>query len=231
MTEIMAFSWTLLVSIFAGVLIGMERQWRQKLAGMRTTALVCLGATLFVRMSYFIQDDTSPTRIAAQVVSGIGFLAGGVIIREGFTVRGINTAATLWCSAAVGTLIGASYFYEGLIGATVITLINTLLRNISQRVDMISEKQHMEEERFYYLSIICVRRFEIPIRTRIIQIMNHLHLNFTKLSFTDLADSETEVSLTIEGQGVSQKTINMFIEKLTYEEGIVVVELLQEEEH
>lgn len=229
MIELVGFTGALLASIFAGSVIGMERQWRQKLAGMRTTALVCLGSTLFVKLSQMIQEESSPTRIAAQVVSGIGFLAGGVIIREGFTVTGINTAATLWCSAAVGTLIGAGLLSEGLIGAFLITAVNTALRNISKRMDLFSEKQQSGEDRFYYLSIICVRELEMPIRTRMIQHMNHLHLNFSKLSFTDVSEDETEVSLVIEGQGVNQQMINIFIEKISHEEGIITVELLSEE--
>lgn len=229
MFQLMAFSYTLLGSILAGCLIGMERQWRKKLAGMRTTALVCLGATMFVRLSMFIQDDASPTRIAAQVVSGIGFLAGGVIIREGFTVTGINTAATLWCSAAVGTLIGAGYFYEGLLGAVFITITNVVLRNLSQKVDQLSMKQQPTDEHFYYLSIICVRDYEVSLRTTLIQNMNHLHLNFSQLSFTDLPTGETEICLVIEGQSATPMMINHFSEKLSREEGVLTVEFLQEE--
>lgn len=225
--DLMGFTFTLFVSIFAGALIGMERQWRHKLAGMRTTALVCLGATLFVRLSVFLQDDTSPTRIAAQVVSGIGFLAGGVIIREGFTVTGINTAATLWCSAAVGTLIGGALLYEGLIGALLIMSVNTILRHISKRVDRLSDKQQSEESSFH-LSIICVRECEMSIRTRMIQLMNQLNLNFSKLSFTDI-EEETVASLVIEGKGVSQERLTVFIEKIAQEGGVISVERLTEE--
>ncbi|MCL1924648.1 MAG: MgtC/SapB family protein, partial [Defluviitaleaceae bacterium] len=82
-----------LVGIIAGIIIGVERQWQQKLAGIRTTALVSFGACIFVTLSV-LMGDTSPTRVAAQVVSGVGFLAGGVIIRDGYSVSGINTAAT-----------------------------------------------------------------------------------------------------------------------------------------
>ncbi len=78
-----------------GAILGLERQWRQRLAGLRTNTLVATGAALFVMLSALTPGDSSPTRVAAQVVSGIGFLAGGVILREGTTVRGLNTAATL----------------------------------------------------------------------------------------------------------------------------------------
>jgi putative Mg2+ transporter-C (MgtC) family protein len=93
-------------AVSLGAVIGFERQWRQRLAGLRTNTLVALGAASFVVFERLFSTDTNLTRIAAQVVSGIGFLGAGIIFREGLNVRGLNTAATLWCSAAVGVLAG-----------------------------------------------------------------------------------------------------------------------------
>src|SRR6478672_1946527 len=99
-----------------GTVIGLERQYRARLAGLRTNALVAVGATLFVLLSAHgfggltTSGDADPTRVAAQIVSGIGFLGAGVIMRDGLNVRGLNTAATLWCSAAVGSLAGAGLY-------------------------------------------------------------------------------------------------------------------------
>src|SRR6267378_2895759 len=103
------------LALVLGTIIGLERQLRQHPAGLRTNALVALGAALFVSMSFLIDKEGDRTRIAGQVVSGIGFLAGGVILREGFNVRGMNTAATLWCSGAIGTLAGAGLLAQGAI--------------------------------------------------------------------------------------------------------------------
>ena len=89
---------------FLGAAIGVERQWHQRMAGLRTNALVATGAAMFVMLGSMIPGESSPTRVVSYVVSGIGFLGGGVILREGFTFRGLNTAATLWCAAAVGCL-------------------------------------------------------------------------------------------------------------------------------
>ena len=98
----------LATALLAGAAIGAERQWHQKMAGLRTNALVALGAGGFVAFSDAVgQGD--PTRMAAQVVSAIGFLGAGVILREGINVRGLNTAATLWCSAMAGTFAGGGY--------------------------------------------------------------------------------------------------------------------------
>ena len=97
------------IALACGALIGSERQVRQRMAGLRTNALVALGAAGFVTFSQLMPGpDTSPTRVAAQVVSGIGFLGAGIIFRDGFAVHGLNTAATLWCAAGVGLMAGAS---------------------------------------------------------------------------------------------------------------------------
>src|SRR5215471_13411406 len=99
----------LAVAFCLSAAIGFERQWRNRLAGLRTNTLVALGAASFVVFEALVPGEASPTRVAAQVVSGIGFLGAGLIFREGMSVRGLNTAATLWCSAAIGVLAGAGY--------------------------------------------------------------------------------------------------------------------------
>lgn len=108
----------LVVAMCLGALIGAERQWRQRMAGLRTNALVATGAAVFILSSIETSPD-SPGRIAAQVVSGIGFLGAGVIMREGMNIRGLNTAATLWCSAGIGVLCGLGLYPL----ATVATLL------------------------------------------------------------------------------------------------------------
>src|SRR5262245_28054278 len=90
-----------------GTAIGLERQWGQHSAGLRTNALVAFGAALFVSLPGLLGGTPTASHLAGQVVTGVGFLGGGVILREGLTIRGLNTAATLWCSAAVGALAGA----------------------------------------------------------------------------------------------------------------------------
>src|SRR5476649_1682367 len=103
----------LLAALALGVAIGIERQMGQHPAGMRTNALVCLGSALFVGLTALVGDKDSPTRVAAQIVSGMGFICGGAIMREGVTVRGMNTAATIWCTAAIGTLVGSDKILLG----------------------------------------------------------------------------------------------------------------------
>jgi putative Mg2+ transporter-C (MgtC) family protein len=107
--------------------IGLERESRAQAAGLRTHILVGVGAALFTLVSAYGFDDApgrtaDPTRIAAQIVSGIGFLGAGAIIRQGLTVRGLTTAAALWIVAAIGMAVGAGY-YVGAVASTAIILV------------------------------------------------------------------------------------------------------------
>jgi putative Mg2+ transporter-C (MgtC) family protein len=132
-----------LAAVLGGA-IGFERELRDREAGLRTHLLVCLGSALFTIVSaygfreFLTSGDqvirADPTRIAAQIVTGIGFLGAGAIIRQGLSVRGLTTAATLWVSAAIGIAAGAGY-YSGAVLGTVVTLIALWpLRIVAYRV-------------------------------------------------------------------------------------------------
>ena len=125
------FAQTLLALATAFVLgtaIGFERQWRQRNAGLRTNVLVAVGAAAFADLGLRLQGVEGATRIIAYVVSGIGFLGAGVILKDGANIRGLNTAATLWCSAAVGTFAGGGMSGEATLLAGFVLAGNTLLR-------------------------------------------------------------------------------------------------------
>ena len=119
---------SLLMAFVLGGAIGYERQYRQRTAGLRTNVLVAIGAALFVNMADRLDGHGGSVRAIAYVVSGIGFLGAGVIMREEGNVRGINTAATLWGSAAIGAACGAGLFFEASLGALFVLAANTLLR-------------------------------------------------------------------------------------------------------
>ena len=125
--EIMESLGRLGVALALGSVIGFERQWRQKIAGLRTNALVALGSCGFVVFSAMVGEG-DPTRVAAQVVTGIGFLCAGTILREGINVHGLNTAATLWCCAMVGTFAGAGFWAPSLVATGFVVGTNLLLR-------------------------------------------------------------------------------------------------------
>ena len=129
----MTITWTtfvirLLVGVLLAVGIGIERQWLKTREVLKINVLVTLGSAMFVMLSIMTPGDNSPTRISAQIVSGVGFLGGGVILREGASVRGINTAATLWCAAAIGTLVGSGYLVQAYSATLVVVGANLLLR-------------------------------------------------------------------------------------------------------
>jgi putative Mg2+ transporter-C (MgtC) family protein len=165
----MEFSLRLGCALLCGIAIGVERQWRQRTAGLRTYTLVAVGSALFVMVAALTPGESSPTRIAAQVVTGIGFLGAGVIMRSGLNVRGLNTASTIWCSSAVGTLAGSGYYWPALAGATVVLGINTLLRPLASLVDR-QPLDPTEQEFKYSLQVTCLGRQEIQLRALLVQL-------------------------------------------------------------
>ncbi|WP_328616346.1 MgtC/SapB family protein [Amycolatopsis sp. NBC_00355] len=142
-----------------GAVIGFERQFRARMAGLRTNALVAVGATLFVLLSAHGfgglsgSGDADPTRVAAQIVSGIGFLGAGVIMRDGLNVRGLNTAATLWCSAAVGSLAGSGLYAVALAGTAVVVGVNVVLRPLGRVVDRRPESGEETPARYEFQAV------------------------------------------------------------------------------
>ena len=126
--ELQAAALNLALAVVCGALIGSERQVRQRMAGLRTNALVALGAASYVVFSSLFPNEINPTRVAAQVVSGIGFLGAGIIFRQGFTVHGLNTAATLWCAAAVGLIAGAGHAAYAILATVLVIFVNLGLR-------------------------------------------------------------------------------------------------------
>lgn len=125
----------LATAFLLGTMIGLERQWRQRNAGLRTNALVAVGAAAFADLGLRLLQADGATRIVAYVVSGIGFLGAGVILKDGASIRGLNTAATLWCSAAVGAFAGSGMPAEAAALAVFVLAGNTLLRPLVRWID------------------------------------------------------------------------------------------------
>jgi putative Mg2+ transporter-C (MgtC) family protein len=147
-----------------GAVIGLERQWRLlHTAGLRTNALVAFGAALFVSLPALIGGTPGPAQLAGQVVTGVGFLGGGVILREGLNVRGMNTAATLWCSAAVGALSGAGRLLEALAGTVGVLALHLALRPLSDWLDR-RHQTATNVETAYRLRVTCRAGQEAVVR-------------------------------------------------------------------
>ena len=134
--ELGSFVIGLLICFVLSFCVGLERQYRRRFIGLRTTILLAVGTYMFVSMSFIIgADKTDLTRIAAGIVSGVSFIGAGVIIKQGNKVQGLTTAATLWCDAALGVLCATGAYYEAIIGAFVVILVNLLLRKITYSVN------------------------------------------------------------------------------------------------
>ncbi|WP_428669963.1 MgtC/SapB family protein [Reyranella sp.] len=177
----------LTVALLLGLAIGFERQWHQKMAGLRTNALVALGACGFVVFSGLVgQGD--PTRVAAQVVSGIGFLGAGIILRDGINVHGLNTAATLWCSAMVGTISGAGYVAQGLLAAAFVIGTNLLLRPLVRRVNRLSLAAP-DAETHYSVEIVTRAAEEAHVRSLLLRELSQAGLGLRRLDSEDIEDS------------------------------------------
>lgn len=123
----------LILALLLGAAIGFERQIRKQPAGLHTNALVCMGSAAYVLVALLVTQDSSPTRIAAQVVSGVGFMCAGVIWHEGPTIRGLNTAATIWCTAAIGVLAGLNFPLMAIMAAAVLLVANIALHWVEHR--------------------------------------------------------------------------------------------------
>jgi len=119
---------SLSVALLLGTAIGAERQYRQRTAGLRTNALVALGASAFVDLGMRLNGNPGATQVLAYVASGVGFLGAGVILKEGMNIRGLNTAATIWCSAVTGAFAGADHPAEAVLLAAFVLGGNTFLR-------------------------------------------------------------------------------------------------------
>ena len=142
--ELSVFSSRLLIALLCGILIGLERQLRQRSAGLTTNSLVAVGACIFILISETVITNATLAggpvnndnlRVLAQIVTGIGFLGAGVILRDGFTIHGLNSAATLWCSAAVGSMCGYGLWKEAVVSVLVILFINWVLKLIEHYIE------------------------------------------------------------------------------------------------
>ncbi|QGZ64118.1 MgtC/SapB family protein [Paraburkholderia acidisoli] len=212
----------LLAAFACGVAIGLERQIRQRTAGLRTITLVASGACLFVTLGVLTGNGSSGvTQIAAYVVSGVGFLGGGVIMRDKGSIQGINTAATLWCSAAVGVLCGAGHYAPALAGTVVVLLTNTVLREVS-RVINATPVSNADLVRSYVLTVVCREEDEVHIRTVLSNSMYSTPLSFQSLTSEDLAGDpqRLRVTATMRLHPKYQAKLEQMASRLSMEKGV-----------
>jgi putative Mg2+ transporter-C (MgtC) family protein len=191
-------------ALLLGSAIGFERQWRQKMAGLRTNALVALGAAGFVVFSGLYPGESSPTRMAAQIVSGIGFLGAGVIMRDGFNVQGLNTAATLWCSAMVGCFAGGGFLIPSAAAAGFVVLTNMVLRPLVRMINRQEPSATSEIETHYVVAVTCRAAEEAHIRSLLLHALSGAGLGLRRLNSEDIPDT-VKVAVTAQAVAPSPK--------------------------
>lgn len=206
------------VCFLLGVLIGLERQYRRKTAGIRTITLVSLGAFLFVSISN-LSPAGDVTRIAAQVVSGIGFLGAGVILRDGTNIRGLNTAATLWCSAAIGALTALGLLLEAIIGVIYILIANLFLRFISRK--LLKNTIHTKIKN-YILNITCKIDKESFVKNCLMQKFKNNYVLIKSYSANNI-DNTIHLGIHIEAESTFEDEIKTIINKLCLENQIISI--------
>jgi putative Mg2+ transporter-C (MgtC) family protein len=219
----MEFSLRLCIALVFGTAIGFERQRRQRMAGIRTNALVCIGSAMFVMLGLMTPNEVNPTRIAAQVVTGIGFLGAGVIMRDGLNVRGMNTAATMWCVAAVGTLTGMGFLVQAGIGVVIILTANVLLRPLAR---MINEKPMLMEdtEVRYFFRAVCRAEGEAHVRTLLLHIVHEEPVMLRAIHSEDMENSEmVEVVAQFVANKRTDKSMEQIVSRLSIETSVNAV--------
>lgn len=211
------------LGLLLGAAVGFERQWRARTAGLRTNALVSLGAALFVMLSAYGFDGGDPTRVAAQVVSGIGFLGAGVIMKRGPSISGLNTAATIWASAAVGCLAGAGSYLLAIAGTAAIILANTLLRPLGRLLDRGPTRIGREIPPVSYeFTVRCPEDAEATVRALVFEAVHRDEFTVQSVTSTD-TEAGVVIVATLTSVSRDDRALERAIERVVYEPAVTAV--------
>jgi putative Mg2+ transporter-C (MgtC) family protein len=192
--------WQTVVALAAafvlGTVIGLERQWRQRSAGLRTTVLVAVGAAAFADLGARLLGADGATRMIGYVISGIGFLGAGVILKDGANIRGLNTAATLWCAAAVGTFCGSGLVLEAAAVCLFVLAANIALRPL---VDMVNRRplQSSGTEAHYRVHAICDIDAVPDVRDLMTALLDDAHYPVRTIETVSEADGRVELAASL----------------------------------
>jgi putative Mg2+ transporter-C (MgtC) family protein len=222
--QLLDFSFRLAAALLMGTVVGLERQWRQRMAGTRTNALVAAGASAFVMCAFMVRDPSrSEAQIVSYVVSGVGFLGAGVIFKDAGGVRGLNTAATLWCSAAIGAICGLGNLLHALILAAAVLCTNVVLRPLSYRLYP-AQAPAEEHEVTYGFELVCRPEDEAHIRALMLQGMSRSSLTLVGLRSEDIeGTNKMKVTAQITGLGRQHDSLEQLVVRLSLEAGVSAV--------
>ncbi|MBI5111675.1 MAG: MgtC/SapB family protein [Rhodovulum sp.] len=201
---------SLATAFVLGTAIGAERQWRQRTAGLRTAALVAVGAAAFVDIGMRLGGNAAASHVLAYVVSGVGFLGAGVIMKEGLNIRGLNTAATLWGAAATGGAAGADLIVEAVVIAVFVLGANTALRPL---VDVIN-RQPLDEattEATYDIRVT-VTPDDLPeVRSALLDQLEAKAYAVRQTSVQEQAEDMLELAVTLAGSSARSADLDAVI--------------------
>ena len=215
------FSLHLLAAILMGAAVGLERQWRQRMAGTRTNALVTAAAAAFVMCGFLLDIDPSARgRIVSYVVSGVGFLGAGVIFKEGGNVRGLNTAATIWCSAAIGALCGLGAVNLALVLAFAVLLANMGLRPLAYRLHpAIPEAAPIET--LYEVKLACKLSAAAHIRSLLLSTITRLPVTLQSIhGEQDDEHNQDHIRAEMTTAGRNNEAIEQVVMRLSIEDDV-----------
>lgn len=215
---------SLVIAFSLGALIGFERQIRQRTAGLRTNTLVAVGAAVFVDLAVRFHDlyggSPSPMQVIAYVVSGIGFLGAGAIMKEGANVSGLNTAATLWGSAAVGCCAGAKLLPEAILAALFVLAANTLLRPVVNRINRQPIQEELSEAT-YAVYVICRHTHQPEIREKLLQWLDQASYPVRDIEQHAFGQGDTEIEATLYATAVEGDELDKIMARLEAEDGVL----------
>lgn len=197
--------------------IGIERQYRRRSIGLRTIILVSIGAFLFVKFSYaFPKSDM--TRVAAQVVAGIGFLGAGVIIKDGRNVKGLTTAATLWCSAAIGILCSANLLFEAAIGTLFILFTNIILRTVNTKINHLSGNIYYNT---YHFNIVTYADNESEMLKQLKETIKNCKASIKSIEISDTSNDNIKIEACILTDIDKDNLINEMMQKVLTKKEVI----------
>lgn len=204
---------SLSAAFILGGLIGAERQLRQRTAGLRTNVLVAVGAASFVDMANRLHGHEGAVHVTAYVISGIGFLGAGVIMKGDGAVRGLNTAATLWGAAAVGACAGADLILEATLSALFVLAGNTLLRPL---VNSINRRpiDDSGSEVTYTVCVICERNIQKRVVQDLEFAIESAGYPIGKIELRPFANDSVQIFATLVSTSANSKALDHIAEDL-----------------
>lgn len=195
-----------LAFVLAGI-VGAERQWRQRSAGLRTNVLVAIGAAAFVSLGNRLGGATGATQLSAYVVSGIGFLGAGTIMKDDRRIQGLNTAATLWCSGAIGALSGAGFAAEAVLLSVAILAGNTLLRPVVNAINRSPIDERLTEAS-YEVHVITDPDNVGTVRDLLAEVLEEANYPVSHIAVVERSIDATELIATLVSTSVEPKELD-----------------------